>query len=102
MVFASYLLRLRVSDSLDPDYLSAMLNAPTTSRELRGSVRSSAGNYNVNTTGIKEQLIPMCSLGEQLDLLERMHALRRTAQELENRARSISVYRARLLNEALS
>ena len=102
MVFASYLLRLRVSDSLDPDYLSAMLNAPTTSRELRGSVRSSAGNYNVNTTGIKEQLIPMCSLGEQLDLVERMHALRRTAQELENRARSISVYRARLLNEALS
>ena len=58
-VYASYLIRLRGdSDVLRPAFLAEYLNAPTTRQRLRGEVKSSAGNYNINIAGIKKQ--PIC------------------------------------------
>ena len=58
-VYASYLIRIRSDgDLLRPAFLAEYLNAPTTRQRLRGEVKSSAGNYNLNIAGIRKQ--PIC------------------------------------------
>lgn len=75
-VFASYLIRLRPNPELvRPRFLSAMLNTPLLRRTLRREIRSSAGNFNINTRGIAKQEIPLPSLGEQDELLRRLDTL---------------------------
>ena len=70
MVYASYLIRLRVNGEMAySDYVSTVLNTPSLRRQIRASVRSSAGNYNLNTQGIRRQQIPLPILSEQKDLL---------------------------------
>lgn len=102
MAFASYLLRLRVTNSMLPEYLSAMINAPTTRRSLRGSIRSSAGNYNVNTTGIREQAVPICSIGEQGLLVEQFRKAKLCREGLQHRASEMAAFRAQVLREVLA
>ena len=59
-VYASYLIRIRSDEqSLRSAFLAEFLNAPSTRRRLRGEVKSSAGNYNLNIVGIKKQ--PICA-----------------------------------------
>jgi len=54
-VFASYLIRLRCKETrMRPAFLAELLNAPSTRQRLRGEVKSSAGNYNISTAGIKK------------------------------------------------
>lgn len=101
MLFASYLLRLRTRSSLLPEYLSAMLNAPSTRRRLRGSVRSSAGNYNINTSGIREQIIPMCSIDEQEQLVSQLREIRAQRRKLDGRAVDALELRRQVLRECL-
>lgn len=102
MAFASYLLRLRVTTTMLPEYLSAMINAPTTRRSLRGSIRSSAGNYNVNTTGIREQAVPICSIGEQGLLVEQFREAKLCREGLQHRASEMAAFRAQVLREVLA
>jgi restriction endonuclease S subunit len=66
MVFASYLIRLVVDpDQARPEYVVSLLNSPPIRRKLRGSVRSSAGNFNINTQGIRGVVLPVPDLAEQ-------------------------------------
>ena len=58
-VFASYLIRLQCDEArMRPAFLAELLNAPSTRQRLRGEVKSSAGNYNISTAGIKK--LPVC------------------------------------------
>lgn len=104
MAYASYLLRLRVKPELvRPSFLSALINAPTTRRGLRGSVKSSAGNYNINTGGVKSQNIPSCTLAEQDVLVEQLQALRDAHKRLGERAAAAkTLCRVLLQREATS
>ncbi|MCB0201150.1 MAG: restriction endonuclease subunit S [Anaerolineae bacterium] len=71
MVYASYLIRLRVKKgNALPEFVAAMLNSPSIRRRLRGDVRSSAGNYNLNTAGIKRQKIPFPPYHQQIELVD--------------------------------
>lgn len=69
-VYASYLIRIRCDEStLRPAFLAEFLNAPTTRQRLRGEVKSSAGNYNINIAGIRKQLICVPNIVDQDALL---------------------------------
>jgi type I restriction enzyme, S subunit len=64
-VYASYLIRLRVDESqVRPAYVNTLLNSQYVRATLRHEIRSSAGNYNLNTVGIKRQQIPLPTLLE--------------------------------------
>jgi type I restriction enzyme S subunit len=89
-VFASYLIRLKPNLSrVRPGYLAAALNSAPVRRLLRRQVRSSAGNYNVNTTGLRETPIPLPSLQEQDSVLSRLAAIRQQQAGLVSRVDSI-------------
>lgn len=76
MAFASYLLRI-VPDAtrVRPEFVAAALNAPSTRRELRAYVRSSAGNYNISASALRSVSLPCPSLRDQDLLLEELAAL---------------------------
>jgi restriction endonuclease S subunit len=79
-VFASYLIRLKVNtERIRSHFLAEIINSPQFRRAIRGEIKSSAGNYNLNTKGIKRQVIIVPPLEaqdailRQLDLLDRQY-----------------------------
>lgn len=102
-VYASYLIRLRVDSTVaEPAFVASMLNAPAIRRELRGTVRSSAGNYNINTTEIKDQAIPLPSIATQLSFLDRVAEIRSRRTECEDRTELLRRTKAAVLRKVSS
>ena len=78
MAFASYLLRIvPKAKRVRPEFVATALNAPSTRRELRAYVRSSAGNYNISASGLRSVSLPCPSLRDQDLLLEELATLSR-------------------------
>ena len=99
-VYASYLIRIRVDEkAIRPRFLSAILNAPAIRRELRGTVRSSAGNYNINTTEIKDQAIPLPSLDRQEAFLEQLGDIGSRRAACEDRVKMLRQTKAAVFRE---
>jgi type I restriction enzyme S subunit len=72
-VFASYLIRIRVDpDRADPKFVSAFMNSPQGRDQILRVVRTSAGQYNLNSTAIKNLRLPLPSLAEQHAAVERL------------------------------
>ncbi len=72
-LFASYLIRLRPQpEKLLPGFLHEMLQSERTRKNIRKQVKSSAGNYNLNTQGIRGLRVPIPSVQAQRELLERL------------------------------
>lgn len=97
-VYASYLIRIRCAEGeLRPAFLAEYLNAPSTRQRLRGEVKSSAGNYNINIAGIRKQ--PICAPGvtDQDSLLMNLKDIDLAIEALETRiASSKSIKKQRL------
>jgi type I restriction enzyme S subunit len=75
-LFASYLIRLRPSPvKLLSQFLHEMLASDKVKRDIRKQVKSSAGNYNLNTEGIRGLNIPVPSLKVQRELLGELDRL---------------------------
>jgi len=69
-LFASYLIRLKArKEVLLPEFLHEMLAGSSIKKAIRRQVKSSAGNYNLNTVGIRSLRIPVPSLEVQRKLL---------------------------------
>ncbi len=99
-VYASYLIRLRVDpDRVLPEFLTTLLNAPSTRRALRGEVRSSAGNYNINTKGIRSQRIPLPSLATQAAFIASFSTVKEAVDRIAKRIREIQGITRALLSE---
>lgn len=98
-VYASYLIRLRVDPTrIQPEYLNILLNSEYLRRTLRHEIRSSAGNYNINTQGLKRQKIPLPPLQEQQELVGVMIQLRDTAIHIQRHIADSQRVKAHLLS----
>ena len=85
-IFASYLIRLRLySNRAIPQYVAAFLNSPSIRASLRKSVRSSAGNYNINTKGLRSQMLPIPPINEQQMLVKKLVRWERSLKYAEDR-----------------
>lgn len=90
-VFASYLIRLLVDPSkVRPEYVAHVLNSPRVRRLLRASVRSSAGNFNINTNGIRNVRVPIPTLAEQDSILVALVAFEEARGRFEERGQALS------------
>ena len=99
-VYASYLIRLKTSpERLVPEFLTAMLNAPTIRRTMRGAIRSSAGNYNLNTKGIRSQRIPLPGTDEQKAFLRVYSAIGDGVEQAKKREGDLRRLQSSLLEE---
>lgn len=99
-VYASYLIRIRCDEStLRPAFLAEYLNAPSTRQRLRGEVKSSAGNYNINIAGIKKQPICAPNVTDQDSLLIQLKDLDCAIEALESRFAASKSIKKQLLAE---
>jgi type I restriction enzyme, S subunit len=100
-VFASYLIRL-VADPLKarPGYIASALNSRRVRHAMRAVVRSSAGNFNINTSGIRQLRVPIPTLAEQDSIVSELQPLKATHKRLLNRAKDL-IHLERLILEGL-
>lgn len=75
MAYAGYLIRLRVNDQNDPEYLSAFLNTDYSKRILRGMCKSIIGMANINATEVQAIKIPKPPLHLQQEFTRRITAV---------------------------
>ncbi len=58
--FASYLIRVRVdTNEVQPGFLSALLNTPMGRRSMAPYIRTTAGQSNINTDGLRQIPVPL-------------------------------------------
>jgi type I restriction enzyme S subunit len=91
-LFASYLMRIRMTNrALRPGFFAAFLN--TTGRaQLRGRIRTSAGNYNVSASGLASVEVSVPGESEQARMIEALDVLdARRRDECTERDRLMSV-----------
>ncbi len=82
--FASYLIRARCKrEQLLPEYLHAFLNSHRGRRELVGGIRTSAGNYNLNTDTIRTTRIPLPDPDEQGAIVGALRSIEQRVDEAE-------------------
>ncbi len=100
-VYASYLIRIRCDENaLRPGFLAEYLNAPSTRQRFRGEVKSSAGNYNINISGIKKQPICTPTVADQDSLLLRLKDLDAAIEALESRVAASRSLKKHLLTKS--
>jgi type I restriction enzyme S subunit len=74
--FASYLIRIRVRPAeVLPDFVSHYLNSAGGRSQLRGRIRTSAGNYNISASGLASVLIAKPSMSEQEEIIETIRSV---------------------------
>jgi type I restriction enzyme S subunit len=100
-VFASYLIRIRCGEgALRPAFLAEYLNARSTRQRLRGEVKSSAGNYNINIAGIRKQPICTFNVADQESLLLQLKELDGAIEALQSRVVASKSIKKLFLDEA--
>ena len=98
-LFASYLIRLRPKpDKLLPRFLHEMLQSERVKKDIRKQVKSSAGNYNLNTQGIRGLLIPLPTKKVQQELLMRMLSIGSGVEAAARHTEAICTFRSAFLN----
>jgi len=97
-VYASYLIRIRSDvDLLRPAFLVEYLNAPSTRQRLRGEVKSSAGNYNLNIAGIKKQPICLPEPAKQDEVIFSLTDIDSAKAKLESRLEVTKMVKKQML-----
>lgn len=70
VVYASYLIRARLTDRVLPQFVATYLNGPGR-RQLTKYSRTSAGQYNINIDGLRAVEVPEPPITEQKAFLQR-------------------------------
>ena len=104
--FASYLIRYRFRDDVDPYYLCAVMSAPSTRRVLEGLAATTDGQYNLSVSKLDSVRVPLPPLAEQRRLVETRSAalasLARLLHELVGVERRSASLRRSILAAAFS
>ena len=101
-VYASYLIRLRPDTrQLNPTYLHAALSSSLLRRTLRHEIRSSAGNYNLNTKGIKRQIIPLPPMAKQQEFADAFSERQAQIEMISAHVATCGTLKSAILNAAL-
>lgn len=97
-VFASYLIRLRADQSkVIPDYLAELINSHIMRPKLMHDIRSSAGNYNINTQGIRKQKIPLLAMPDQEYFLSKLSAIDNRLDDVSDHIVQLKLLKQRFL-----
>ena len=101
-VYASYLIRLVPNkEILLPKYLHAALSSSLIRRTLRHEIRSSAGNYNLNTKGIKKQILPLPPLPKQEEFVEHFESFERKISQIDGHISLLNTLRLSITNQKM-
>jgi len=99
---ASYLIRVRLFESLVPEYTAYFINSEICRTEfIEPDVIQQNGQANFNGTKLKTILIPLPPLAEQAAIVERVEALMTTCRALEAEIEQCRTHAAHLLQAVL-
>jgi type I restriction enzyme S subunit len=102
-VFASYLIRIRVDESrVRPAYVREFLNSQRGRSEMSGWVRSSAGNYNLSVGAINKFDVPVPSLEEQDEIIEKIDHVEETIRVNDQQYERLKRLKQGLIQDLLS
>src|SRR5262249_38241607 len=103
MTFASYLIRVRVSETFGcPHYLNLAMNAPVfRETQIVPYIKKQTGQANVNGTALKNMLIPLPPLAEQHRIVAKADELMQLCDQLEASLTDTDATRRRLLDAIL-
>ncbi len=81
--YASYLIRVRFDQSIVvPDYVSLFLASSLGRKQIAEYRKTSAGQYNINSTNLKLIRLPVPSIADQKKMVKSAMGLKRVTQEV--------------------
>ncbi len=102
-LYASYLIRLRPKTSVvSSAFLHEAMRSPKARQTMQGSIRTSAGNYNLNSHGIASTLVPVPSPAEQAEITTLADGLQTRVDAEEATLEALREARAALLPALLT
>ena len=106
-LFAGYLIRLRsIPIALLPEYLAALLSTHLLRTQIEHKAKSTSGVNNINSGEIQSLIVPLCSLCEQEEVVERltssMSATNSIMAEIDNQLLKAAALRQSILKKAFS
>ncbi len=102
-VYASYLIRIRVdTKKVIPNYLIKFLQSEKVRRQFLSIARTSAGNYNINTQGIRSINICLPNIFEQRRIAEILSAVDRKLELERRRKEKLERVKKGLMDELLT
>lgn len=99
-VYASYLIRLRLTSDVLPDFAAAFINSPLGRVQVDAVSRQIMQN-NINSEEIRELRIPLPPLAVQQDLVDAGNAARQTATRVRAQAAAVREQARILLEESI-
>jgi len=103
VLYASYLIRIRVrKDRLLPDYLHFCLKHEAIRKLLDNGIRTSAGNYNLNTKGLRSVLLPIPKAAEQHKIVKRLMSMESEVNANMHAAEQLNTVKRGLMQELLT
>jgi type I restriction enzyme S subunit len=81
--YAGYLIRLRVNEKLDSEYLNYVLRSNFLRNQIEEVSRSTNGINNINSDEIKNLIIPLTVIEEQNEIVSKMNILFAKANLIE-------------------
>jgi type I restriction enzyme S subunit len=83
MAYAGYLIRLRVNDRNDPEYLAGFLNSSYAKRMLRGMCKSIIGMANINATEVQSMMVTCPPIEVQRTYAKQIGAIEKIRSSFE-------------------
>ena len=102
-VYASYLIRIRMMNTLLPDYVNVFLGLERGRRELLRRVTTSAGNHNINSNSIRLIQLPVpVSHDVQKEIVELAKGCRLLVDGLKWKTKALDNLKRSLLHDLLT
>ena len=102
VAFAGYLIRLRVNESNDPEYLAAFMNTSFTKTKLKAMCKSIVGMANINATEVQGITIPLPPLEMQQKFADRIAGIELQKLQHASSKRELDALFASLQHRAFS
>lgn len=102
VTFASYLIRVRVDQQLDPRWVVTAINSPAGRRYIDTVRTQQVGQANVNGTKLKDFPIPMPSIDVQRERLTQLYRARDWLTEVESEINRALTRASRLRRSVLA
>ncbi len=102
-LYASYLIRVRLNESLLPDFANVFLGTQWGRRELLRRVTTSAGNHNINGNSIRLLSIPVpADTNDQAHVVRIAHACRAKTAALRAKLTALAALKRSLMHDLLT
>ena len=102
MAFAGYLVRLRVNEKADPQYLAVFMNLGYTKKVLRGMAKSIVGMANINAKEVQTIKLPRPPIELQTQFAARVDAIHRAKAAHQSALTELDALFASLQSRAFS